>query len=165
MRYELFEKLKEIDNQTLNLKPNPEKWSIIQIIHHLYKSEQLSIVYIKRKINNTQNIKKSGTASFIRGKLLEWALKFPAKLKAPENVSDVPDFAELDIYKIEWEKLRNNLSEIIENTDSKLLMSDIFKHPSIGNMNIIYALKFMHAHFNHHKKQIDKILQNKNILV
>jgi hypothetical protein len=164
-RHQLLMELKEIDNQILNYNPLGNKWSIIQIIHHLYKSEQLSIVYIKRKLRNANNIKKSSFSSFVRGFMLEWALRFPTKLKAPANVSNVPDFGELEDYKTKWSNIRKDLSEIIKNTDIKILNSDIFKHPSVGEMNMIHALKFMHAHFHHHKKQIDKILLINNKFV
>ena len=164
-RYQLFTKLKNVNEDILNNKIDETKWSIIQIIHHLYKSEQLSIVYIKRKLRDKSKIKKSGIASWVRGLILEWALRFPTKLKAPSNVSDVPDFAKLDIYENKWKMLRKDLSEIIENTDTKLLLSDIFKHPAVGETNMVYALKFMQAHFNHHKKQIDKILLINNKFV
>ena len=164
-RYQLFTKLKNVNEDILNNKIDETKWSIIQIIHHLYKSEQLSIVYIKRKLRDESKIKKSGIASWVRGLILEWALRFPTKLKAPSNVSDVPDFAKLDIYENKWKKLRKDLSEIIENTDTELLLSDIFKHPAVGETNMVYALKFMQAHFNYHKKQIDKILLINNKFV
>jgi len=164
-RKNLFSKLEKVNEDVLNLKPQENKWSIIQVIHHLYKSEQLSIVYIKRKLRDTQNINKSGLVSIARSLLLEWALRFPTKFKAPNNVSDVSDIAELELYSTKWTRIRNDLIEIIENTDIEILKSDIFKHPSVGEMNMVHALKFMQAHFDNHKKQIDNILQIKNNLV
>ena len=161
----LFSNLKKIDNNFLNYKPEANKWSIIQIIHHLYKSEQLSIVYIKRKVRDKNNIKKSNLVSKIRGFILEWTLRLPTKLKAPANVADVPDTAELKFYIDKWTKIRDDLLQIIKNTERNLLMSNIFKHPAVGETNIIYALKFMQAHFEHHKKQIDKILLSDNKFV
>jgi len=164
-RNELFLILEKVNKELLNNKPQKNKWSIIQVVHHLYKSEQLSIVYIKRKLRDKNKIKKSSLVSLGRGLILEWTLRFPTKLKAPTNVSDVPDFAELKLYDTKWNIMRSDLLEIIENTNLEILKSDIFKHPSVGEMNMLSALKFMQAHFEHHKKQIDNILQNKNILV
>lgn len=164
-RKKLFSKLGKVNEDILNYKPQENKWSIIQVIHHLYKSEQLSLVYIKRKLRDTQNIKKSGIGSLARALLLEWALRFPTKLKAPANVSDVPDTAKLEFYSEKWIRIRNDLSEIIENTNIEILNGNIFKHPSVGEMNMLHALKFMQAHFDNHKKQIDNILQRKNNLV
>ena len=164
-RKNLFSKLERVDKDILNFKPQENKWSIIQVIHHLYKSEQLSIVYIKRKLRDTQNINKSGIGSLARSLLLEWALRFPTKFKAPKNVSDVPDTAELELYSEKWTRIRNDLIEIIENSNVEILKSDIFKHPSVGEMNMVHTLKFMQAHFKNHKKQIDTILQIKNNLV
>ncbi|MCP4969924.1 MAG: DinB family protein [Arcobacter sp.] len=164
-RKNLFLRLKKVNKDILNFKPQENKWSIIQIIHHLYKSEQLSIVYIKRKLRDTTKVKKSGLGSLGRGLILEWTLRFPTKLTAPSNVSDVPDIAKLELYNEKWVRIRKDLSEIIENTTVEILKSDIFKHPSVGEMNMVHALKFMQAHFDNHKKQIDNILQIKNNLV
>ncbi|MEE9430590.1 MAG: DinB family protein [Melioribacteraceae bacterium] len=164
-RNELFSILKKNDDDILNYKPQENQWSIIQVIHHLHKSEQYSIVYIKNKLRNTKEINKSSVGSFARGLVVEWALRLPTKLKAPTNVSDVPDFAKLELYSTKWTRIRSDLLGIIENTDLDILKSDIFQHPSVGEMNMVHALKFMEAHFNHHKKQIDKILQRKNNFV
>ena len=157
-RIKLFSRLDIIDNNKLNLQPSEGKWSIIQIVHHLYKSEQLSIVYIKRTLFKSENLNKSGLLSAIRGSILGLALKSYIKFNAPKNVSDVPEFGELEHYGNKWSRIRNDLHNIIEQSCEEILNCNIFSHPSVGKMNMVYALKFMESHFDHHKKQIDNVL-------
>lgn len=155
---QLFEKLNTVDTKKLNHKPNQDKWSIIQIIYHLYKSEQLSIIYIKRSVSKPDRVSRSGLLSKIRGLILVLALKTNYKFKAPQNVAKVPEFGDLETYSTKWSKVRIELQKIIEQAPEKILKSDIFNHPTIGKMNIYYAVKFIQTHFQHHKKQIESIL-------
>ena len=89
----LFSHLNKINNDKINYKPASNKWSII---HHLYKSEQLSVIHIKRSVSKGGKLKKSDILSKIRGFALTASLKTNLKFKAPQNV---PDFAELELYE------------------------------------------------------------------
>ena len=159
-RLELFSKLERIDTNLLMKKPTEVKWSIIQILFHLFKSEQLSIISIKHTITKNKNIKNSNILSHFRGLVLMLALSTNFKFKAPQNVAVIPDNGSLNDLQIKWDKVRKNLLEIIETTDEKILKSDIFSHPLAGKMNLNATINFMHSHFNHHKKQIIRYLSD-----
>lgn len=156
-RIELFSQLENVNSSLLIKKPTKEKWSIIQILYHLLRSEQLSIISIKHTIAKEKNIKKSNILSYFRGLSLSLALSTSLKFKAPQNAAEIPDNGNLNELKIKWDKVRKNLLEIIETTDEKILKSDIFSHPIAGKMNLNAAINFMHSHFNHHKKQIIRL--------
>ena len=161
-RYELFEELEKINNQKLNLKPNPDKWSIIQVMHHLIKSEQLSVIYIKRKISNKSLLENSNIKSKINAFALKWGLNLPLKFKAPTNVSDVPDLDTFENVKLKWDKVRNSFSSIINDTSTEVLTKNIFRHPIAGRMNMIGTIEFFDSHFKHHHKQIKALLNKLN---
>jgi len=161
-RLELMAELEILNEDKLNYKPAPGKWSIIQIVHHLIKSEQLSVIYIKRNITNKSGISKSSFRAKFNAFVLKWGLILPLKLKAPNNVSDVPDFDTFENAKSKWDKVRNSFVSVIESMADDLLSKDIFKHPIAGKMNLEGTIDFFDAHFKHHLKQIKSLLTNLN---
>lgn len=159
-RFELMSELEVLNDERLNYKPLENKWSIIQIMHHLIKSEKLSVIYITRKITNKSTIDKSSLISKLNAFALKWSLILPLKLKAPHNVSDVPNFDTFQNTKSKWDKIRNSFASIVESMSDDLLNKDIFKHPVAGEMNIEGTIDFFDAHFKHHQKQIKPLLTN-----
>lgn len=155
---DLFSELDKIDKTHLIQKSSEEKWSIIQILQHLLKSEQLSVISIKHTISKDKKIKESNIMSYLRGIVLKLALNTNFKFKALQNVSELSNNVNLDDIKTKWAKVRKTLREIIETTDVQILKSDIFAHPLAGKMNLNAAINFMQAHFDHYKKQIYKYL-------
>ncbi|MBK5500380.1 DinB family protein [Peribacillus sp. TH14] len=51
-RNQLIEEITELEDKTLNHKPVPDIWSIAQICHHLYLSEQAITEAIARGIRD-----------------------------------------------------------------------------------------------------------------
>jgi hypothetical protein len=153
----LFGRILYSDKSLLYLQKSKATWSIIQIIQHLIKSEQLTIVYIKRAISRNE-LTKSGILSRFRGIVLVTALKSNLKFKAPSNVSNIPNSGEVMELKLKWDRIRKDLIKIVEESNEETLNKDVFNHPSAGKMNLEYTLKFMKAHIKHHNKQIEMIL-------
>ncbi len=158
-RKTLLEKLAGFDDEKLNEKPKPDKWSVLQVMNHLIKSEKLSVVYIKRKVNGNSDLKRTSFKSKINAFLLRIGLLLPLKLKAPANVSDLPDYDTFENVKANWDKTREMFLSIIIEMPDEMLEKDVFKHPSIGEMNIVGAVDFFDSHFKHHRKQIYSLLK------
>ncbi len=157
-RNDLLEKLSAFDDEYLNMKPRPGKWSVLQILNHLIKSEKLSVIYIKRKISGQSEIKQSSIKSKINAFILRTGLRLPIKLKAPDNVSDVPDYDTLENVKQNWDKVRRLFLSVIIDMPDGMLDKDVFKHPVTGKMNIKGAVDFFDSHFKHHLKQVYSII-------
>ncbi len=157
-RNDLLEKLAAFDDEYLNKKPQPGKWSVLQILNHLIKSEKLSVIYIKRKVSGNSIPEQSTFKSKINAFILHFGLRLPIKLKAPDNVSDLPDYDTFENVTQNWNKVRELLLSIIIDLPDDMLNKDIFKHPTTGKMNIKGAIDFFDSHFKHHRKQIYSLL-------
>ncbi|MDZ7721139.1 MAG: DinB family protein [Balneolaceae bacterium] len=153
-RNNLFSELDNLSQEQLQFRKSPDKWTILQILDHLKTSEKLSVVYIKRKSGSGDKFRKSGFRSKFRLFALKLAFVLPFKYKAPK-ISDAtgkdPDYKEL---KSDWENVRRDLKELIQNLDESTLKSEIYKHPRIGMLNMQQTLGFFETHFKHHQKQI-----------
>jgi DNA gyrase/topoisomerase IV subunit A len=156
-RTELFTKLEKLDGRILNYKPAADKWSIVQIVFHLVKTEKLVVISINRELKNIDTSKKLGMKERLSALLLNTALKTNFKFKAPEIVRNVP--VEYDINELitKWITVRNNLKQALEKLNSDSINKFVFEHPYSGKLDAVQTLNFLHNHFNHHLKQIEKI--------
>ena len=162
-RLQLFAKLEMKEESALNFHSGKDKWSIIQVLHHLMISEHLSIVYIKKKLTYRTNIKKTGFSAALRLFTLKLIFKSPFRYKAPKIVSKVPDNDNINQVKDQWDQTRKELKELLDSLPKEFLNKDIFKHAFAGKMNIFQALCYMDEHFRHHLKQIDRIMKSSSL--
>jgi len=156
-RLELMENLEKFGEKELSFQPHQDKWSIIQVIHHLNKTEQLSVAYINKKLQYRTNIKNSGSAAVIRSFLLKLALRSPFRFKAPKFIADVSQTGTFESIKDQWEETRKDIRKLLDEFPDDFLDKNIFKHAFAGRMNIFQMLNFMQDHFDHHLKQIGRI--------
>jgi len=159
-RLKLLTELEKRGDKELNYHPGKDKWSVIQVMHHLIIIEQLSIGYINKKLTYKTNIKKSGFSAAIKVFVLKLLLRMPFRFKAPKIVSEVPNSGDFNQVKDQWDQTRKELRKLLDNLPEEFLNKNIFKHALAGKMNIYQMLSFMDEHFKHHVKQIDRILKS-----
>ena len=159
-RKDLFAKLEMLDGDVLNYKPAADKWSITQIVFHLVKTEKLVVISMNRELKNINTAKKMGIKQALNSLLLNTALKTNLKFKAPEIVRKVP--VEYDINELitKWITVRNNLKQALEKLNSDSIRKFVFEHPYSGKLDAVQTLNFLHNHFSHHLRQIEKLAKN-----
>lgn len=157
-RVQLQDQLRSFDPQQLSAFRSDGGWSIIQIMNHLADAEQQSLRYMKRKILQQEPLKKSGFKSIYRLLLLRIAFFLPIKYKVPPVLDEPSNVLTLDETIRKWSAIRDGLRELIGDLDSTQVKVELFKHPLVGKMNIIQALKFMQLHFDRHCSQIQQRL-------
>ena len=157
----LSNEIKKLPPDKLNRIPVEGKWSVIQIIFHLVKTEKIISISIQKHLRDKEKINAAGLNAFARTNLLMLALKSPLKFKAPPIVAKVPDTYNIDDLLAQWEKVRRSLEEILKNISPELLKINIFHHYYAGRMNVVQTLRFALEHFKNHKKQINKIISKK----
>jgi DinB family protein len=149
--------LNQLTLPQLDYRENDTKWSIAEIIYHVYLSEKLPCNFMinfsfERK-NQVLGI-KARIRSLILNIVLNSKLKFKAPVNAIENFPEVIDPQEL-INK--WDRSNKEFLDYLENFNSDKLKNFIFKHPLAGKLNILQTLEFINSHMVHHKKQIERI--------
>lgn len=162
-RIELFNILDKLDASSMNKQPDASSWSVVQVMDHLTLAEHNSLLYMKKKLSVTDKFKKSNLNTLWRLFLLKAALNLPMKWKAPKIVADARNEKNYEQAKAAWIEVRNGLRDLLEQFPEQYLDSEIFKHPLAGKFTVVQALSFMHTHFNHHLKQIDRIKKSLNL--
>jgi len=160
-RAALLTSLKEISNDKLNAHL-PGKWSINQIMAHLISAEDLSILYLNKKILGINEVKDSGLIEELKMILLIISQRLPLKFTAPKIVID-RTLSETDLNKLitEWDKTRLELKNTLDRIESRHIRRKIHRHVRVGMLNIQHTLKFIGEHVGHHSPQIKNLLKQK----
>jgi hypothetical protein len=160
-RYNLLTPLRSLSNDKLNAHP-PGKWSINQIIAHLITAEDLSILYLNKKILGVNEEADSGLIEEMKMILLILSQRLPLKFKAPTMVVDrTSRETDLNILIADWDKTRVELKNILDRIESHHINRKIYRHVRMGMLNIQHTLKFIGEHVGHHTPQIKDLLKQK----
>jgi len=151
-RDELFGILTGLSGDQLNQRKDLNSWSISQVCQHLFKTEELYVVAIKKGL-------KSKEDSFIENKSVEFLLDRSQKLEAPDIAKPTDEFLE---YEEIIEKLNNSRQKLLEllNTveDESVLSKRHFIHPVFKEMLLIEWVKSLYLHEQRHINQINEII-------
>lgn len=148
-----------MDDELLNRQPQPDQWSIIQVLSHLIQSDKLVTAYILKKMRSEGEFPKSGFRTWLRTVILQLALRGPFRFKAPPMVAKVPEYETLAVIESKWRQTYREFHEMLASFPPHLMGREIFRHPYAGRLNLHQTIDFMAEHFSHHKKQVERILQ------
>jgi hypothetical protein len=158
-RQSLFDKLDSIDDDVRTFRPDAKSWSILQVCLHLIVSEELSLLYLNKKLQYKSKIAPAGISSSLRSFSLNLVLRFPFRLSAPQRVSEFPKNLDWITLKDRWvnvrEGMKKRLATIPEDMKDKL----VYKHPSVGRLSLYQMLTFFRTHINRHENQISRLIQ------
>lgn len=157
-RKNLFSELKNYSDEVINKKPSPEKWSVAEVIAHLITAEEMSLKYLSKKIQDTS---KEGNETFknkYRWLLVQIVFTFNIKFKAPEIVEPKMGYQLLTNLETKWNDVRNQTLRVLQKLSNEEVNKTLWKHALAGKMNLHHMVQFFGVHFNRHKKQIKRTL-------
>jgi hypothetical protein len=158
-RAELLNILSNLPPELLSKSPAPGKWSILQILNHLYSSEKLSIAYIKKKSLAINEVGNAGLWQSVLMVVLKISQRIPFRYKAPKVVlQHTSEATSLTDLFAQWNLLRIELKSMLTNLPDKHVKKLIYKHPIAGRLSFPQAVEFFGEHIIHHTPQIKKIL-------
>ncbi|MCP3933286.1 MAG: DinB family protein [Bacteroidetes bacterium] len=157
----LLNKLESYSDTSLNKKPDAESWSVLQILHHLIRSEGLSKKYVEKKLSFKPKLNRPGLSNIFRNFLLKSYLNVPIKFKAPKGVSTphLPESSDIKSTKDIWLNQRKELRQYLKTIPSEMIGKEIYKHPIAGRLTLPQMLDFFQTHYERHKKQLEKTLE------
>lgn len=158
----LLEELKDYSDSQLNRKPGAEKWSVIQVMHHLLLAETGSYNYLQKKMSFNPDLGKAGVKSWFRKTGLKFFLWAPFKWKAPVAIGEenLPENAGFWDTAKQWKEQRELLRNLLQKLPAETFKKEAYKHPMAGRMDITGMLSFFEWHFNRHHKQIKRIVKD-----
>ncbi|WP_054958473.1 DinB family protein [Paenibacillus dakarensis] len=152
-RDELLVILNELSGDQLNEQKDIDSWSISQVCYHLFKTEELYVVALKRGL-------KSSEDAFIETKPVDLLLDRTKKLNAPDIAKPTDEFLEyqeiIESLKLSRQKLHELLDTI---EDPSVLSKRYYVHPVFKEMLLMDWLKSLYLHEQRHIKQIQEIIE------
>ena len=158
-RADLLRLVNDISPEAAN-KSRQGKWSIAQVLSHLIASEQLSILYLNKKILGIDIAPKTGIIEELKMIVLKISQRLPFKFKAPKVVvENTPVYEHVEQLAEAWNQTRADLKTVLEKFQDNQINRKVYKHPFAGMLNIQQALKFFQEHITHHTPQVKKLLK------
>ncbi|MBK5254500.1 MAG: DinB family protein [Vicinamibacteria bacterium] len=153
----LLKSIALLDDATLNRRPDPAAWSILQVVAHLTKSEAATLQYIKKKTQDPAALPKTGIVTWFRIAALVAGIHSPMKFKAPKATADVPESGDFQAASLAWAEVREDWREYIEAFPEVLNHRVIFRHPFVGLLGPAQVMIFLNQHLGNHVRQIGRI--------
>lgn len=153
----LLERLGRVDPGRLLVRPEPESWSIREIVEHLVLSEETVLADLDDPASR-------GTRSpSLRDRALYWLvlliLRFDVPVRAPSRSMVPSGELPLDELRRRWEQKHRRLRRFLEDVPGKRAGRPIFHHPVAGPLRPSQALQMIEVHLDHHARQIQDRLR------
>lgn len=152
--------LKVFTPEQLTFQPDQSSWSMMDVMHHLYTSERISLNFMQNFDFNRKNL-KLGLKAKIKNILLVNSLNSPKKYVAPKVLADNKDKLSLSTdahqFHHQWDDLRIEMNDFLESFPEEKIPYFVFSHPAVGKLNLLQTLQFFNAHLKHHQYQIESV--------
>jgi uncharacterized damage-inducible protein DinB len=160
-RATLLKLIAALSVEQLNSHPKG-KWSIAQIVSHIIASEQLSVMYLNKKILGINDSPETGFREAAVMIIFTLSQRFPFRFKAPKVVvENTTPYQTVEQLTEAWEKVRADMRDVLERFQDNHLTRKVYKHPVAGMLNIQQTMKFFREHIIHHTPQIKNLLSRK----
>jgi uncharacterized damage-inducible protein DinB len=157
--------LQVFNDDQLNFHPEAEAWSMLDVMQHLYTSENISLQFMQNFDFNRKD-EKVGLKSKVKTILLVNRLNSRKKFKAPKVLAEKRDSLgishEAHEFSHQWKELENEMFKFLNEFPEDKIGHFIFAHPAVGKLNILQTLQFFVAHMKHHQYQIEAINHHKD---
>ncbi|MGI2747807.1 DinB family protein [Bacillus cytotoxicus] len=147
-RHALLSEVEMLNDTDVNIKPRRDKWSIIQIMHHLHLVEQSvtsALVYALQK--------REG--KFVPLKDLQLMLDRTYKREAPQQMQPTETLMKkqqgIQLLEHSRQELLHTLHSII---DEKELYQNSLKHPVFQELSLYQWIQFLDLHEQRHLTQL-----------
>jgi len=157
-RHEDFLKELELSSVALtDYHPVANGWNMLQVGHHLFLSEKLTLQYMKKKILGFSPEQKVALLTHVKFRFFVWGLRLPVRAKIPTSAVAPEANISLTDLKAEWRALDQKFQQFLLKFEKRHLAFPVYKHPLVGRITITETIDFLNGHFTHHMWQIKRI--------
>ncbi|PIC99117.1 DinB family protein [Sporosarcina sp. P29] len=155
-RKELLAQVEYLTDEVINRQPAEDRWSIKQILQHLYLMEGSVAKTIQIKLAaEDQNITID--------KPIQLTVDRSNKIEAPDFVTPTLEYSTLHDLKSKLTATHSTLHDVAENATEDQLAVKSYPHPVFGEMSLTQWLPFVGYHEQRHIEQIKEVKQQLGI--
>ncbi|RFU61250.1 DinB family protein [Peribacillus glennii] len=150
IRNEVLQAVEGISVDKLNEKLEEGKWTIMQVLEHLYLMERAITHAISDQLAN-------GESKTVKEKPIELTVNRSTTVKAPSFVHPSEEFITLAEMHNKLSLSREAFSKIVDAADDSLLEQRGFPHPVFGELSLKQWIPFVGLHEKRHLAQIEEL--------
>ncbi|WP_340373106.1 DinB family protein [Peribacillus sp. FSL E2-0218] len=149
-REELLNAVNGLSDEQLNAHPEEGRWSIIQVLDHLYLMERAITKSIADKLQSDEKVPAAD-------KPIELTVNREVKVEAPSYVVPSESFQTLQEVKDKLAESRAALVQLVDSADEKDLEEKSFPHPLFKDLSLKQWIPFVGLHEKRHLLQIEEL--------
>ena len=147
VREEVFLSISGLSDEQLNKVVEKKRWTIMQVLDHLYLMEQSVVHVISDQLAN-------GYTKTTSEKPIQFTTDRSTKVDAPSFVIPSKDFIALAEMKSKLSASREALLNVVNSADQILLEQRTYPHPAFGDLSLNQWIPFVGLHEKRHLAQI-----------
>ena len=149
-RKELLAQVEQLSDEEINRKPAEDRWSVKQLLQHLYLMEGSVAKTIQKQLASVEQ-------NITTDKPIQLTVNRSTKVEAPEFATPTDDISTLDELKTKLSATHSALRDIAENTTEDQLAVKSYPHPVFGEMSLTQWIPFVGYHELRHIEQIKEV--------
>lgn len=150
IRNQLFDTISGLTDEQLNKHPEFGRWSIVQVMDHLYLMERA----ITKGIADTLAADVRNKAAV---KPIHLAVDRSMKVEAPAYLEPSSEFITIESMTEKLTQSRKLLSEVTTHAEDEDLENKSFPHPIFSNLSLKQWIPFVGIHELRHIEQIEEL--------
>ncbi|MGE7623447.1 DinB family protein [Viridibacillus sp. NPDC096237] len=150
IRAELLNSVSHLSDEQLNKEVEEGRWTIMQVLHHLYLIE----FGVAKAIQYTL---KKGEKQSANAKPIELIVDRSTKIKAPSFAEPDETFITLEEMKVKLKQSSNDLLQVVTNSNKDQLKDKAYPHPTFGLISLEQWVPFIGYHEKRHIEQIEEL--------
>ncbi|MDE3137034.1 MAG: DinB family protein [Acidobacteriota bacterium] len=154
-RSQLLETVRSLSPEQLDYKPNPDRWSIAQVVEHVNIVEGLAFSRIDAAVKSATPSAQSAWQGRDET-LVELVKDRSTRVQAPERGQPTSQLPHEELFR-QFDAARNRTIEFAAKTEAPL-RSYCFPHPIFGEMDAYQWLLAAAAHSDRHCAQILEVM-------
>lgn len=152
IRTAVLESVKGLSNEQLNQRTSPDKWTIAQVLVHLFLLEKGLSKWIPDALMN-------GEEQTAENKPIHLVPDRSRKVKAPANFEPRDEFMTWDTIQEKLAQSRKALNDAIAGVSEEQLEKRTLPHPVFGPMSLKQWVEIIGLHEKRHLAQIEELKQ------
>ncbi|WP_174616146.1 DinB family protein [Virgibacillus ihumii] len=145
-----------LSDEHINKRPAEDRWSIKQILEHLYLMEGAIAKIIQKQL-------EEGERKDISDKPIELTVNREKKVDASDFVIPGDDFATRKELIQKLESSHKLLADTAINADETLLEERMYPHPQFGELSLKQWIPFVAYHEMRHTEQLKEVKHDLNL--
>lgn len=150
IRMSLLQEVSGLTDEQCNLREDSARWSIAQVLEHLFLTEHLICLQIKKSI-------KENILTDVSDKPIHLVRDRSRKIQAPVQITPQEGSYSKEELFHKLLQSRQQIQSLLDDPGEEKLRSLSAMHPVIGPLNLIQYIEFIGYHEERHLEQIREL--------